>query len=184
MAEGGGLFHRTMTRIAFFTGGATVCYAFSNPDEGNVYDIFPTQKSKHAFINSFTVSEENKWEFESKWKDLARFYQQQEGYLFNKLIRSKEPNEDGNFNYYGIMQWTTGESFIKSTNKTSYKTLVDDLPLVEETNSINKDDNSEQQKQQRRRRHPLMYKIVVDDTEFDPNETFAPYNQTASTSGG
>jgi hypothetical protein len=26
------------------------------------------------------------------------------------------------------------------------------------------------------KKHPLMYKIVVDDTEFDPNESFAPYN--------
>ncbi len=160
--EGGGIFHRTMTRVAFFTGGATVCYAFANPDEGNVYDIFPTQKSKHAFINTFRVKQENKWDFESKWKELARYYQQQEGYLFNKLLRSKETDEDGSFKYYGIMQWTTGESFIKSTGKGMYKQLVDDLPIEGSA------------------KHPMMYKIVVDDTEFDPNESFAPYNAGGS----
>ncbi len=140
-----------------------MCFAFANPDEGNVYDIFPTQKSKHAFINSFSVKEENKWDFESKWKDLARYYQQQEGYLFNKLIRSKDVDEKNEFKYYGIMQWTTGESFIKSTGKGMYKQLVDELPIEKGS-----------------QKHPMMYKIVVDDTEFDPNESFAPYN-TATT---
>ncbi len=157
MAEGGGIFHRTMTRIAFFTGGATVCYAFANPDEGNVYDIFPTQKSKHAFINTFRVKESEIWNFENKWKNLARYYQQQEGYLFNKLLRSKDIDDNGAYKYYGIMQWTTGDSFIKSTGKAQYRQLVDELPVEDS-------------------RHPLMYKIVVDDTEFDPNESFAPYN--------
>ena len=155
--EGGGLFHKTMTRFAFFASGATVCYAFANPDEGNVYDIFPSQKSKFAFINRFSVKEQDKWNFERKWKDLARFYQGQEGYLFNKLVRSKETDNEGRFSYYGIMQWTTGESYIKSTGKTSYVNLAAELP--EESKAA-----------------PLMYKLVVDDTEFDPNESFAPYN--------
>lgn len=156
MAEGGGLFHRTMTRFAFFTGGATVCYAFANPDDGNVYDIFPTARSKHAFINTFKVKETEKWSFESKWKNLARYYQQQEGYLYNKLIRSKD-TVDGMYQYYAIMQWTTGEAFVKSTGKPSYQQLVGELPTVD-------------------RSKPLMYKVVVDDTEFDPDESFAPYN--------
>jgi heme-degrading monooxygenase HmoA len=151
--EGGGLFHKTMTRVAFFVSGGTVCYAFANPDEGNVYDIFPSQKSKYAFINRFSVKEEEKWTFEQKWKNLARFYQNQEGYLFNKLVRSKDL-ADGQFHYYSIMQWTTGESFIKSTGKSAHKDLTADLP---ESKS-------------------MMYKLVVDDTEFDPNESFAPYN--------
>ncbi len=156
-AEGGGLFHRTMTRIAFFTGGATVCYAFANPDEGNVYDVFPTSRSKHAFINTYRVKESEKWKFESKWKDLARYYQQQEGYLYNKLIRSKNPDDGETYHYYGVMQWTTGEAFVKSTGKPSYMQLVAELPTAE-------------------RSKPLMYKVVVDDTEFDPEESFAPYN--------
>jgi heme-degrading monooxygenase HmoA len=154
--EGGGLFHRTMTRFAFFTGGATVCYAFANPDEGNVYDIFPTQKSKFAFVTHFSVKAEDKWTFENKWKDLARYYQQQEGYLFNKLVRRKEIAENGEFKYMSLMQWTTGESYIKATGKGTHKTLSDELPKSD----------------------PLMYKIVVDDTEFDPNESFAPYNRS------
>lgn len=161
--EGGGLFHRTMTRIAFFTAGGTVCYAFANPDEGNVYDIFPTQKSKFAFITEYRVKPEDRWNFETKWKDLARYYQQQEGYLFNKLVRTKnvESPEDG-FRYMSIMQWTTGESFVKSLGKATHKTLADEIPRdVKE-------------------KKPLMFKIVVDDTEFDPNESFAPYNLNAS----
>ena len=152
--EGGGLFHKTMTRIAFFASGATVCYAFANPDEGNVYDIFPSQRSKYAFINGYSVKENDKWNFEQKWKDLARFYQGQEGYLFNKLLRSKEPAEDGKFQYYSIMQWTTGESFMNCTGKSSFRNLSEQLPESK----------------------ALMYKLVVDDTEFDPNESFAPYN--------
>jgi len=152
------MFHRTMTRVAFFTGGATVCYAFANPDEGNVYDIFPSQKSSFAFINSWKIAEGEKWGFEQKWKNLARYYQGQEGYLFNKLIRSKDVDSGtGEFRYYGIMQWTTGDSFIKSMGKATYKTLNDEMPKGGSK--------------------PMMYKIVVDDTEFDPNESFAPYNR-------
>lgn len=156
--EGGGLFHRTMTRMSFFVAGATVCYAFANPDEGNVYDIFPTQKSKFAFITEYRISPENRWNFESRWKDLARYYQQQEGYLFNKLMRSKTPSEEsgGQFRYFSIMQWSTGESFLKSMGKATHKTLADELPAAQSK--------------------PLMYKLVVDDTEFDPTESFAPYN--------
>jgi heme-degrading monooxygenase HmoA len=155
--EGGGLFHRTMTRISFFVAGATVCYAFANPDEGNVYDIFPTQKSRFAFITEYRIPAQNKWNFESKWKDLARYYQQQEGYLFNKLVRSKQRSvEMGEFRYFSIMQWSTGESFLKSMGKATHKTLADELPQATH--------------------QPLMYKLVVDDTEFDPTESFAPYN--------
>jgi hypothetical protein len=157
--EGGGIFHRTMTRVAFFTGGATVCYAFSNPDEGNVYDIFPTARTKYAFISRFQIDASDRWKFENKWKDLARFYQAQEGYLFNKLVRASgaDDGEEGKLDYYALMQWTTGESFLKSTQKSNHKLLVDELPV-------------------RRMDKPIMYKVVVDDTEFDPNESFAPYN--------
>jgi hypothetical protein len=157
--EGGGLFHKTMTRLSFFTAGATVCYAFANPDEGNVYDIFPSQRSKFAFITEYRVKASDRWVFENKWKDLARFYQQQEGYLFNKLIRQKEDvDKKEDLRYYSIMQWTTGESLVKAMGRGNHKSLIDEIPAL----------NS----------RPFMYKIVVDDTEFDPNESFAPYNRT------
>ena len=148
------MFHRTMTRVAFFVGGGTVCYAFANPDEGNVYDIFPSQRSKFAFITDYTVKEADRWSFEQKWKDLARFYQGQEGYLFNKLVRSKDASDSGEFQYYSLMQWTTGESLVKCAGKGTHKALADELPPSK----------------------PMMYKIVVDDTEFDPNESFSAYN--------
>ena len=88
------MFHRTMTRISFFVAGGTVCYAFANPDEGNVYDIFPSQKSNFAFIQSYKIHENEKYIFEKKWKNLAKYYQGQEGYLFNKLIRQVHVHGD------------------------------------------------------------------------------------------
>jgi hypothetical protein len=54
------------------------------------------------------------------------------------------------------MQWSTGDSFLKSMGKATHKTLADELPQATH--------------------QPLMYKLVVDDTEFDPTESFAPYN--------
>ena len=140
-----------------------MCYAFANPDEGNVYDIFPTQKTKFAFVTEYRVKPQDKWTFENKWKDLARYYQQQEGYLFNKLVRTKnleDESSDPSFRYIAIMQWTTGDSFVKSLGKATHKTLADEIPRTVQEGK------------------PLMYKIVVDDTEFDPNETFAPYNSS------
>lgn len=133
-----------------------MCYAFANPDEGNVYDVFPSQKSRFAFISQYIVKSKDQWAFEQKWKDLARYYQQQEGYLFNKLVRTKTADEQGDLRYMSLTQWTTGESFLKSTGKGTHKTLTDDLPSTQ----------------------PLMYKIVVDDTEFDPNESFSPVNSS------
>lgn len=77
------------------------------------------------------------------------------GISVQQTDKEQNPDSKGEFNYYGIMQWTTGDSFIKSTGKGTHKTLADELPKLSK---------------------PLMYKIVVDDTEFDPNESFAPYN--------
>ena len=57
---------------------------------------------------------------------------------------------DDSYTYYGIMQWTTGDSYIRSTGKGAHKALVDAIPFATST-------------------HPLMNKVVVDDTEFDPN---------------
>ena len=131
-----------------------MCYAFANPDEGNVYDVFPSQKSRFAFLSHYSVPAKDQWSFENKWKNLARFYQQQEGYLFNKLVKSKSADENDEVRYMSLTQWTTGESFVKSTGKGTHKTLTDELPPTQ----------------------PLMYKIVVDDTEFDPNESFSPMN--------
>merc|ERR1719362_1356656 len=64
-------------------------YAFTNPDVDNVYDIFPLAKPPpYAFLNVYSTDMKDAYEFENSWKELARFNQRQEGYLFTKLLKA------------------------------------------------------------------------------------------------
>lgn len=121
-------FNRGICIATGFAGG----YAFTNPDVDNVYDLFPLQKPPpFAFINVYKVAKEDQHDFEEKWRDLARFQQRQEGYLYTKLHRA-DP-KDGRFSqqeydYIDITQWTTGDAFRRSSLRQGYKQLVDVLP--------------------------------------------------------
>mmetsp|Transcript_64520 Transcript_64520/g.120050 ORF Transcript_64520/g.120050 Transcript_64520/m.120050 type:complete len:158 (-) Transcript_64520:81-554(-) len=138
--------------VAFATGGAWG-YAFANPDERNVYDIFPVRKPPpYAFINVFKVPEEKSYDFESAWRELARWRQGQDGYLFTQLhkakaVSSKQPVDDtlqAEYQYIDVSQWTTGDAHRRALLRTMYQSLVDKMPF--ESCS-----------------QPLMYSMVVDD---------------------
>mmetsp|Transcript_22089 Transcript_22089/g.50504 ORF Transcript_22089/g.50504 Transcript_22089/m.50504 type:complete len:158 (+) Transcript_22089:69-542(+) len=140
-------------RVMLFSTGAAWGYAFTNPDETNVYDVFPVKKPPpYAFINVFKVSPEKNYEFEQSWRDLARYRQQQEGYLFTQLhkakaLTSKAPVEDSmqpEYQYIDVTQWTTGDAHRRALLRTTYQPLVDKMPF-ESCSS------------------PLMYSMVVDD---------------------
>merc|ERR1719356_1543772 len=101
--------------VCLATGGAAG-YAFTNPDVDNVYDIFPLQKPPpYAFINVYKVEESKYKEFEESWKELARFNQRQEGYLFTKLHRAENKGEgligEKQYDYIDMVQWTTADAF-------------------------------------------------------------------------
>ena len=136
-----------------FMGAMT--YSFANPDEDNVYDIFPVQKSKYSFITGYKVKQENRVAFEKSWRDLARYYQGQEGYLFNKLIR--EDVKEGDMLYLDFNQWTNGDSFRIAASKSLRDKLFSALH-----------DHCEED--QLTFTNPMMYKSVVDDTQFTPSE--------------
>ena len=98
-----------INRAASFTFGAAFTYAFVNPDETTVYDFFPTHKqNKYAFITMYEVNEEDSWRFTRRWKDVARFYQSKDGYLFTQLNKAKSKTEDGKVQYCDISTWTAG----------------------------------------------------------------------------
>eukprot|EP00386_Alphamonas_edax_P000111 GDKI01000290.1.p1 GENE.GDKI01000290.1~~GDKI01000290.1.p1 ORF type:complete len:222 (-),score=9.71 GDKI01000290.1:171-836(-) len=123
-------------------------YAFANPDQDTVYEMFPVFRQRnYAFLTPYKVKDEDKQEFEDRWKDLARFFQQQEGYLFTKLLRSKEPNAQ--YPYIAVTTWVTADSHKRATDKPVFKRLVDNLP-TEAYRSV-------------------LYKIVVDDSEYVPS---------------
>ena len=138
--------------------GCVVSYSFSNPDNDNVYDVFPVQKSKNCFISGYKVCAKERTTFEDRWKKLARFYQKQDGYLFNKLIRSSDV--DGNWNYFFIdfNQWSSGDSFKIASSRAAQTDLI---------SSINESRNAHINEKSPR---PLMFKTVVDDTSFTPSE--------------
>mmetsp|Transcript_55395 Transcript_55395/g.161714 ORF Transcript_55395/g.161714 Transcript_55395/m.161714 type:complete len:154 (-) Transcript_55395:293-754(-) len=130
--------------------GAAGGYAFTNPDVDTVYDIFPLHKPPpYAFLNVYKVKKEDSFDFEQTWKELARFNQVQEGYLFTKLMkadnRSASLGGAPQFDYIDIQQWTTGDAQRRATLRPSFQKLKDDL-------------------QGWSSRDPMMYSVVVDDT--------------------
>ena len=133
---------------------ASMNYSFANPDHDNVYDVFPVQRSKYAFISGYVVQYDQRMQFERRWKDLARFYQTQEGYLFNKLIRQDSPDE-GKVLYLDFNQWTTGDAYKVAASRNTREVLRERLHEVCEEDTFSQ---------------PMMYKTVVDDTEFTPSE--------------
>mmetsp|Transcript_112846 Transcript_112846/g.258422 ORF Transcript_112846/g.258422 Transcript_112846/m.258422 type:complete len:181 (+) Transcript_112846:49-591(+) len=143
-------------------------YAFSRPDPDVVYDVFPLQKAqKFVFIQGYKVKEEDRYAFEARWKDLARYYQVRQGYLFNKLVRAKH-FESADYQYFDVMQWSaqqlcdwlgsqshcltacvsgTGAAFRQSQKTADYTKLRDNLMSGGYS--------------------PTMYKVVVNDTEAE-----------------
>ena len=138
--------------------GVTIGYSFANPDEDNIYDVFPVQKSQYCFISAYTVPQDQRRSFEGRWKNLARFYQQQDGYLFNKLIRSDSPDENGCYLFMDFNQWSTGDAYKVACSRGGRDEMYSAIKDV--CIQVSKDSFS----------HPMMYKTVVDDTRFTPSE--------------
>mmetsp|Transcript_19930 Transcript_19930/g.63119 ORF Transcript_19930/g.63119 Transcript_19930/m.63119 type:complete len:153 (+) Transcript_19930:98-556(+) len=129
--------------------GAAGGYAFTNPDVDNVYDIFPLHKPPpYAFINVYKVDKQDCADFEQGWKELARFNQRQEGYLFTKMLKA-DGRDRGfgapQYDYIDITQWTTGDAQRRAALRPTYLKLLEELPGTSA-------------------RAPLMYSVVVDDT--------------------
>ncbi|KAF8822421.1 hypothetical protein IE077_003805 [Cardiosporidium cionae] len=137
-------------RAVAFAVGAAFSYGFAAPDEGNVYDIFPVYKqNKYAFITYYNVSDDDAALFEENIKNLHRFYQQQRGYLFTKLLKAKYFSQS-EYQYIAINTWTNPESFDLAQNRPVAMRLGDGLPG--------------------RQTKALFNKIVVDDSEYNPLE--------------
>lgn len=129
--------------------GASVGYAFTNPDADTAYDIFPVQKPPpFAFVSAFNVEKHDLHTFEKKWKDVARFMQAQDGYLFTKLHKADAEVSEGLdaplYQYIDEFQFTTADAHRRAILKPEYQELVSVLPG--------------------RTSPSLMYSVVVDDT--------------------
>jgi heme-degrading monooxygenase HmoA len=142
--------------ICLATGGACG-YAFTNPDADTVYDIFPIQKPPpFAFITVYKVDKDKSHEFEQSWKEVARFHQRQEGYLFTKFLRADAKVKDmgqAQYDYVDIVQWSTGDAQRRATLRTGYRQLIEDMQAHQRSPGTPEANCS-----------PLMYSVVVDDT--------------------
>mmetsp|Transcript_6979 Transcript_6979/g.14112 ORF Transcript_6979/g.14112 Transcript_6979/m.14112 type:complete len:153 (-) Transcript_6979:41-499(-) len=134
--------------VCLATGGAGG-YAFTNPDVDNVYDIFPLHKPPpYAFINVYKVKKEDARDFEQAWKDVARFQQRQEGYLFTKMLKADARDSTlgpAQYEYIDIVQWTTGDAQRRAALRPGYQQLYDEI----KSKTVGE---------------PMMYSSVVDDT--------------------
>ncbi|CAK0880454.1 unnamed protein product, partial [Prorocentrum cordatum] len=95
-------------------------------------------------------------EFEQSWKEVARFHQRQEGYLFTKFLRADAKVKDmgtPQFDYVDIVQWSTGDAQRRATLRTGYRQLIEDLQAHQKAPGTPEASCS-----------PLMYSVVVDDT--------------------
>ena len=142
-----------VNRFVGFSAGAAAGYAFTNPDVDNVYDIFPLHKPPpYAFLNLYKVKEEDKHQFEQSWKEVAKFNQRQEGYLFTRFMKADpraEGYENRTYDYIDIVQWTTGDAQRRATLRSAYTELEKQLPGE-------------------RLEQPMMFSSVVDDTQKTP----------------
>lgn len=134
--------------VAFATGFG-LSYSFANPDMDTVYEVFPTfSQRNYAFITLFAVSPEDDTRFEESVKNLLRYYQQQQGYLYTKLMKATN-DSDAPYRYLNISSWLKNDDLKLANAKPTAKRLVAELPL-------------------QGKYKPVLYKVVVDDSEYIP----------------
>ncbi|CBZ52840.1 conserved hypothetical protein [Neospora caninum Liverpool] len=124
-------------------------YSFANPDDDTVYEMFPLEtQNKFAVVSFYRVEKEKMNEFEDRAKDCCRFNQQQQGYLFTRLLRAKYP-EEAPYQYLQITTWLRIEDFLLARDRPIGEKLRRALPLLSPA-------------------HPLLYQNVADDTKYTP----------------
>lgn len=161
---------RTYNRCICFLVGGAFTYSLANPDIDTVYEFFPIFKqNKFAYITFLQVDGKHDKIFEEKLKDLCRFYQKQQGYLYTKIIKEKkeqkekkENKENNNISslsdnklnhltkYIIISTWLKSENFLLATNRMYGQLLIKKI-------------------QQYCNYNPYLYKIVVDDWDYIPS---------------
>jgi len=120
-----------LNRATCFATGLACGFSFCNPDEGTSYDIFPTHRTTpYAFCTTYAIPDGKEKEFKEKWLALARYYQQQEGYLFTKLMLKKKDLSGETPKYIDLMRWTTADAQARATERPIGKDLVRDLKEV------------------------------------------------------
>ncbi|CRH02576.1 conserved Plasmodium protein, unknown function [Plasmodium relictum] len=140
---------RTYNRLICFLIGGSFTYSLTNPDIDTVYEFFPIFKqNKYAYLTFLEVNEKNDKVFEEKLKDLCRFYQKQQGYLYTKIIKRK--NNLNNLSKYIIVStWLKSENYLLACNRIYGQLLIKNIQNFANYNSY-------------------LYKIVVDDSDYLP----------------
>mmetsp|Transcript_24333 Transcript_24333/g.54183 ORF Transcript_24333/g.54183 Transcript_24333/m.54183 type:complete len:150 (-) Transcript_24333:153-602(-) len=136
---------RTFNRAVALATGAAGGYAFTNPDQDNVYDIFPLQKPPpYAYINTYKVKKGEENEFRNSWRTVARFQQSQQGYLYTKLYQATPQLGEAEYDFIDVTQWTTGDAYRRLTLRPGYRELWEGLKAEVVGN-------------------PMLFRVVVDD---------------------
>eukprot|EP00916_Digyalum_oweni_P024531 GHVL01040536.1.p1 GENE.GHVL01040536.1~~GHVL01040536.1.p1 ORF type:complete len:129 (+),score=28.01 GHVL01040536.1:137-523(+) len=118
-----------------------------NPDAASLVEHFPVFRNRsNCFVTEYKIDEKNKNAFEHKWKNLTRYCQKQEGYLFTQLYKVSD-NANSNFDYIQFQQWVTPQMLTRTSENIKYKELSNGLKAESKC---------------------LLYKLVADDTDFTP----------------
>lgn len=149
---------RTYNRFICFLVGGAFTYSLANPDIDTVYEFFPIFKqNKFAYLTFLQVDEKHDKYFEERLKDLCRFYQKQQGYLYTKIIKRKKEVMDSTqekknelAKYIIISTWLKSENFLLASNRMHGQLLIKKI-------------------QQYSNYNPYLYKIVVDDWDYIPS---------------
>ncbi|PFH33298.1 hypothetical protein BESB_084970 [Besnoitia besnoiti] len=142
-----------MARSICLLTGFGFTYSFANPDDDTVYEMFPLETQKRfAMVNLFHVEKDKAKEFEARAKDCSRFNQQQQGYLYTRLLRAKDA-ATAPYQYLQITTWLTMEDFLLARDKPVGAQLRKNLPASGAP--------------------PLLYQNVADDTKHSPTAAHA-----------
>eukprot|EP00922_Rhytidocystis_sp_ex-Travisia-forbesii_P025296 GHVS01037127.1.p1 GENE.GHVS01037127.1~~GHVS01037127.1.p1 ORF type:complete len:160 (+),score=25.09 GHVS01037127.1:71-550(+) len=137
--------------------GYVLGYGYANPDRHKGWQVFPSlSQRKYVYITKHRVNKENEERFIFHWKNLARFSQQQSGYLYTHLLQAKDW-DSSNYQYINVTTWLTCSDQRSAMNKPVASRLIKRLLVYSKEKAY----------------RSTLHKVMVDDSEYVPPITGA-----------
>ncbi|KAL8444122.1 hypothetical protein Emed_006409 [Eimeria media] len=143
--------------------GWAIGSSFTNPDKDTAYELFPVQKQQvYVHLNKVYTDPADDATVQEKIKDLHRFYQQQQGYLYSRLLRLEDADAPNSSNSSSnsssssskLPRFVTVSSWLTPSDMTMARARAAALGLPQQ---IGGDPQGEQ-----------LYKTVANDAEYSP----------------
>ncbi|OEH74495.1 uncharacterized protein LOC34620548 [Cyclospora cayetanensis] len=147
--------------VCLLTGGA-IGFSFTNPDSDTAYELFPVHSQQtHVHVSKLYIDKADEDTAIEKLKDLHRFFQQQQGYLYSRLLKLDDSsNSDNSGNsilprFVTVSSWLTPRDYSMAWSRAAALGLPQRIP---------QGPLAAQQGGPR----AMLYKKVADDSEYSP----------------